>query len=112
MYYHIKNWGGENMKKTVVSAIMLVAMILTLGACGAKTAEIDVSNMIYLGRSDYFENQEVAEAALTAKGIPYTVVEAGTKSTSSLAEVNAEYISNPKDGQYCPVPVKMESRNL
>ncbi|MCL2078938.1 MAG: hypothetical protein FWH17_03740 [Oscillospiraceae bacterium] len=54
---------------------------------------IDVSDKIYLGSTNKFETQEVAEALLTSKGIPYTVADAGTTSESYLAEVSAERIS-------------------
>lgn len=80
----------------IVVLFIAVMLLGTLAACGG-TKDPDVSNKIYL-ETAYFETQEVAEALLTAKGIPYTVVDAGTTNGSKLAEVVAEHIIL-KDGQ-------------
>ena len=90
------------MKKTILLLVTLSLILLTLTACGTSKTYVDVSDKIYLGYSNDFETQAVAEALLASKGVPYTVVDAGTTSRSYLAEVNAEYFygENVQTGYY------------
>lgn len=91
------------MKKTYKDVIamlfVLVLVLATLTACGSSN-KAEVSDKIYL-ENVRFETQEVAEAFLNAKGIPYTVVDAGTTSEGILAEVIADYgFENGQSGYF------------
>lgn len=95
MWRHAK-W--NRIIKVIITAIFVIMSVRSCASGTGNDRYDDITNMVYIGSVERFETQEVAEAVLTGKGIPYTVVNAGTTSGEYLAGVNAEYMV-PKNGQ-------------
>jgi len=77
------------MKKIIflIATVMLLAGLTACGLIGGGDSDVlereDPSDWTFIGENRLFESQEAAEAILTARDVPFTVVEAGPASGHS-----------------------------
>jgi len=60
--------------------MVVIATACISGRSDGFGGDANVSDFIFIGENRFFESQEAAEAILTARGVPFTVVEAGSVS--------------------------------